>query len=125
MEKFDKINLQFLRNEIDTALKAVGEKHNLTLGIGNVSYSPSQFTTTLTVTIGDGSDHERKEFENAVMYRNDIPKDWYGKTFIDGGVTYKIIGVKSRSPKMPMVYVNVKTGGTYKSTIDYLKSKLK
>lgn len=46
--KFDRANLKALRADIDAALATVAEKHGISLGIGNISFSGEKFTTRMT-----------------------------------------------------------------------------
>lgn len=53
--KFNKQNLATIRKDIDAALAEVAAKHGITLGIGNISFTDTSFTTKLTAMIKDGN----------------------------------------------------------------------
>lgn len=52
---FDRENLPLVRADIDAALKAVTEKHGITLRLGNITFDPSgaSFTASLQGRAGD------------------------------------------------------------------------
>jgi hypothetical protein len=136
IKAFDKVNLKQLRADIDAAFVAIRQKHGVTLSIGNISYSPDKATSRLTmVAIGDSNvatdpraaalAKAQVEFKRCASSFGLKPEQ-YGMIFKYGRETYKLVGLKPRAPKMPILATNVADGRTYKlpeSSIASLQSK--
>jgi hypothetical protein len=117
--------LNHMRKEITEALTKVGEDNGMTLKIGNVRYDETGFHTKLTATVGDKEESERVEFEKNCMMMFDVTPDMYGQTFVNAGSTFKVVGLKPRSTKMPIVARNLGTDKLYKFKLHVLtKEKL-
>jgi len=113
IESFTKSNLKSVRTEIETALNKVGEKLGISLSIGNISFNADQFTSKLTAnSTTDKGEVNQKEWDRFCLFTS-FDKDDFGKSFIQGGTTYTICGVKARSRKYPILAKNA-SGTTYK-----------
>jgi hypothetical protein len=104
---FDRKNLQALRTDIDAALKAVGDKHGISLKLGRGTFSAE--TATFKLELGTVSDtgvvvtKEAQDFKTyALMFG--LKPEHLGQSFKDfDGHSYKVVGLKVRSPKFPVL----------------------
>lgn len=62
-------------------------------------------------------------FKRVCSYFGLKPED-YNKTFVDKGVTYRLIGIAKNKRKYPMIIKDIKTGNEYSCTIDYIKNHI-
>ena len=123
IKAFDGSNLRELRKDIDAAFAAIRQKHGVSLSIGNISYSPEKATSRLTmVAIGDpnvASDPRAAALAKAQAefkrYADSfgLKPEQFGATFKFGRDTYKLSGLKPRSPKRPILGTSITDGKTY------------
>ncbi len=116
--------------ECQLALQAVADKFGLELKRKGCRYGqmdmPVPFTLQCTTTDKDGNtiDKDGQEFKDwATIYGLD-PSD-LGKTFKSGTASYKIVGLKRRNRKYPIVAKNLRNGKTYKFPTSFVKAGLK
>jgi hypothetical protein len=115
--------LKLFRGDFQNAVSELEKKYNLSINIGNISYTTDGFHTKLTATKTDES-HERIDnswSENALFYGLDAT--WQGKTFTPraSNEALKIVGLNLRRPKNPCELVGVTSGKKFKSTVDFVK----
>ena len=111
--------VQNMRTEIETVLDKLGEKHGITLKMGNISFHNAGFNTKLTCVAGTGAEAEQAEFDRNASFSD--AKGCYGQRFLSRGDVYKITGYKPRSRKFPIVAVSP-AGTSYKFTASVLKT---
>ena len=106
MKSFDKANLQIMRADINAALAAVMEKHGVSISIGNISYSPEQFTTKLTCVLKSAASGDSSDNATTLKWKADFKSHapLYGLKATDlgrevkiGSVTYTIAGARPRA----------------------------
>lgn len=146
MNSFTRSSISALRADLETAFKAVADKHNLVIGFnGGARFSPTEVTFSklkavpkapptlqtswrnpvASTDISNGMDPydtlESREYLN-LGYLNGLPKDWLGKKFRSAinGTVYTIIGLRNRLPKYPVIGVSAR-GTRYKFTVDAVK----
>lgn len=115
---FKKSNIKALREYLEYAITKYSFNEGVDLGIevtlGNCSFEEGEATFKLNVVAEGVMTREEK----AVGQHTDFE---YGKLITDfKGVTYKLIGYKTRSPKKPIVLQDILTGETYKASVDWL-----
>ena len=132
----DKSNTRFFHDEVSNAIKALAEKHNLTLTKDRCTYYPGQ-RMTFKIEIAQVNQQtgisSSKEASDFTLYANRYGLDpkMLGKTFT---VPYskqvvKITGFNTRkafgnSPKYPVLADDVNTGLKYKFSIEAAKTFL-
>lgn len=107
----DKRTAEQIGREVAEALQAVAERHGLTVAVRGGTYDTTglyrpkvEFKT---------ADADREEFARyASMFG--LEADDFGKTFTSNGREFRVSGVAPRSPKRPILAVEVATGKTYK-----------
>jgi hypothetical protein len=101
--------LKDLRDDINAALESVGAKYNVKLTAGNVSYTADNATFKLqAASISESGDVLTKEASDFKVFAASYglkPED-LGKPFTTGTGTYTIVGLRSRSYKMPIIGKN-------------------
>jgi hypothetical protein len=136
IKAFDPQNLKNVRADIDSALLAIKQKYGITIQLGNISYSPDKATSRLTmIAVGDAAAatdprqaalaKAQAEFKRAASSFGLKPEQ-FGATFTFGRDTYKLAGLKPRSPKRPVLGTSLRDGKTYvfpESAIAPLQSK--
>jgi len=132
IKAFDPHNLKQLRIDIDAAFSAIRQKHGVTLSIGNISYSPEKATSRITmIATGDpniASDPRAAELAKVAaefkLYAASfgLTPEQLGATFKYGRDTYKLVGLKPRRPKMPILATRLADGRTYKLPEDSIAS---
>jgi hypothetical protein len=125
IKQLDRATLKFLRAELDTAVAVVAQRHGIVLTIGNARFTPATATFKLNVatktTDGTVIDREREDFI-ALADVYDLKPEWLDKTFQHGGLTYKIVGLKTRRRKNPVVATH--SGKTYVFPVDIIKLRM-
>ena len=118
----NKTLLKSLRNDIDGVLETIGKKHNVVLKSGNCRYTESNATLKIEIQDiqnGVAVSKERAEYELlADMYG--LKKEWLDKTFRHMGDTYKVVGLKTRKRKFPVIVENDK-GKRYGFDVETIK----
>lgn len=111
----NKLQVEMLRNEINNALAAIGEKYDLDLSLGNIKYGDLGFHGTLDCKMRDiGNGMSAKEAEYKINARKfGIDPETYGKTFEIKGLKYTIIGINTRARTMPII-ASCEDGKEYK-----------
>lgn len=100
---FNKRNLDVVRGDLRSALEAVGRKHGLTFNLKGIRYGHDNFRVSLECNVGtDTSIIEQKAWEKS-CWKFNLNEDMFGKTFIFGGKSYQICGIKPKSRKYPVL----------------------
>ena len=123
MEVFRDVDVEQIKIEIMQAFNAISKKHDVTLSMGVITYTPYNFTAKLTAKTGNGEDFDRLNF-NRNCNRLGFDESDFGKEFYHAGAMYKITGINTRASKMPMSYENTITGQKYKASPTWLKRVL-
>ena len=106
----DKVTARLLGKEAEEVLRAVAEKHGLTLTSKGGSYSPSDTTVKFVFAVS-GADKE--VFERYCKFYDLTANDFHAE-FKMSGKTFRITGINTRAPKFAILIEDVKTGKGYK-----------
>ncbi len=128
MERFDRVDAQTIRTEINDALEAIAKKYNSSVDLGNIKYGGnlemkltfSKMTEGIFGTYADTN--ETKAFKS-MEYKHKIPADALHNEFTHKGEKIKIIGYKTSRPKYPISYE--KDGRGFKCSADYMLRMVK
>ena len=101
IKKLDAHQVKEVRKQIDVELAALGERLGLTFHAGNASYTGNKITYKLEALI-EGFDPDKAEFEASCWAFELKPSDW-GRLFISGGRSFKLVGIKLNRPKYPII----------------------
>src|SRR5271157_6018674 len=136
IKEFDKNNLTTLRNDFDAAMRQLAQKHGVRIRLKTLRYDSLKANGTVEfVAIGDASTAADPQAAQLAIYKAEFAKyaasfglkpEQYGATIKSGRDTYKLVGLKPRSPKRPILAQNVADGKVYiltESAIAPLQSK--
>jgi hypothetical protein len=134
-----------LRADLDAAIKAVADKHNLIVSLGNARFSTTEVTFTKLKaipkipTVVSTTSINRPNVANNLQHGNDpfntlesreylnlgymhaLPKEWLGKKFRTMNGVYTLVGLKGSRPKFPVIGVSAR-GTRYKFPIAAVKN---
>lgn len=113
--QFSKDNLDSIRNDINEALKAIESKYNIELKTGSLSYSTETFSVKVEAAIkveGVSNSKDAQEFKKYAMIIGLQASD-LGREFLSNRKTWKLLGMKPRKQKTPMICQNVGDGKLY------------
>jgi len=114
-----------LRAIINEQLKSTAEEKGITLQVTNCSFGKNSFTFKLEGGTIDESGNvidSKAEFFLANAGSYGLSPDDLGTTFKSGsGKEFKIIGLKSRARKYPIMTTCLTDGGSYKHSVDQVK----
>lgn len=103
--------------ELAEAVKEIEKKHGVSFSRGNGKYSDTDCYMKVTFTDndinGDVKTPEATAFENYADHYG-LQKSDLNKTFTQRGETFKIVGLKTRSHKYPILCKKVSNGKGYK-----------
>jgi hypothetical protein len=98
IKTFDRTSLRLLRAPIEEALKGIETEYGISIKLGNASYNPSNATFKLELaTVGEAT--ALKTY--GVMFG--LPKDSFEQTFNEGKHTFKIIGLRTKASRYPVL----------------------
>lgn len=116
----DKQTLKQFREDFQENVKALEDKYNASIVLGNIRYGENQFTSKLTFTeVTEGVPREdAKWIESLRIHGHEygLDEEDYGTNFTKGADEYEVLGIKPKARKYPIVGRNVSTGKLYKFT---------
>jgi len=113
------------RVEIQGLLDGYAKEKGVTIKIGQISYDKNDFKASFTlVEAGNKEDVRRMDFEkHCGMFG--LKKEDYGRIEKLMGKSYKLVGIKPKGRKYPLVFESMDNGNSYKFKIDnYMCDKL-
>jgi hypothetical protein len=114
---FDRATTKALRSSLDNALKGLENQFGISIHVGNATFTPDNVTFKVNVaTVGESGEVMTKEasaFQQLAKFYGLEPEHLF-KTFSAAGEQYKIVGLKTKSPKFPILAKRLKDGKTYK-----------
>lgn len=112
---FTKQNIGHIRNDITSALKAVEKKHGVLFNVGRISYTDSDFRVTIQCHTNSSGAASPIELEwNKLCHLYGFIKEDLNKKVNLNGEVHKIIGLKARNRKYPIITVKISNGKQYK-----------
>ena len=121
--------LKELRADINEALAAVGEKHNVRISAKGATYDPDGANGSFKLEVlsigasGDVHDKAATSFVERCRLYGLKPED-LGRTFKNGGLTFTVSGLKPLARSMPILATDSASGKTYKFTAESVKALL-
>jgi hypothetical protein len=101
IEKIGKPECRIIRETVTAALNEALAEFGLKANLGNMTYSGSNVTSKLTVSVADYNADE-EEFKKGCWKYNLKPSD-FGRKFESNGDTFTLCGLKPRSRKYPFL----------------------
>jgi len=123
--RFDRQNLKDVRRKLDEALAVLTKETGVRFSVGNIRFTENTFRTRLEANVGGSSEaKEDKRYDTGLSMfgisrglRGVLTDADIGATFKFGGKAYKIVGVKPRSHKFPILGQDAR-GKTYKFPLE-------
>jgi len=118
IDNFNKDNLFLLRNELEKELEVVGSKFGISFNVNTIRFSNKNMHCKLEGNLSDNGSNESFlaiEFKEKCHKYGLKPED-LGKTFTSNDKSFKIIGLKVRNRKYPIIVEDIYTGKSYKFT---------
>jgi hypothetical protein len=114
MKNFDKIIAKKLREEIDMALKTLGEKYDISFDTGSCTYSETEMSYKLRVKINDKEAIRAKEIAdwNSHCEIFGFKKEDLGKEFTSRFEKYSIVGFELKRSKFDLRAKRISDGKT-------------
>lgn len=119
--QFTSSNIDPVQRDIEAALKAVEEKHGVTIGFGRITYDNAKYSSKFTVSVGDADQAAKTEFDR-YCFRFNVKPEAFGTSFRAHGEEFTICGIKPKARKMPILARNA-AGTVYKFAPDFLDKK--
>lgn len=125
IKEFTRPNIKEMRAEMDSALHDIGQKHGVTFQINGITFGTSDFRCRVDAIItGDSGDTVYSiEFKNK-CWKYGFQKEDLGREFRSGDNRFKIVGLKTRNRKYPVIAENLQTGKLHKFTALAVKENL-
>lgn len=98
--------LRQLQADMDEALKAVAQKHGVSIEVGNASFTSQNATFKVQVAVtGKGGVADTREAQDFRIFATSygLTPDDLGQTFPYGGKEYTIVGLSRKSSKYPIL----------------------
>ena len=111
------------RKDFEDAVVGLEQKYRVTVSLGKITYSDTEFRTPLTATkVIEGKTPEQVQFEEHAALFGLKPYD-FGRTFAVEGMQYKLVGLRPSAPKWPVIGQRP-DGGPYKFKGAVLKQSI-
>lgn len=121
LTKFDGAACRVLRETIAEALSSIDfeNRHGVDVAVGSMSYSKTNINVKLEVSLLDASGkaqtQERIDFVNRADWFKGLEATDLDREFKDyNGTSYKIVGLKPKSRKYPILVENIDNGVIFK-----------
>lgn len=124
IDNFNKENLKSLRVELDKELKSLGDRFGILFHLNGITFTKKKFRCKLEgVTSNKDESFMEVEFkENA--YRYGLNPDDFGKLFSSNDNVYRIVGLKVKNRKYPIIAENVGNDRNYKFPAHVVKNEM-
>jgi len=109
--------LKGFRAKFGDVLDEFAKQEGITINQKAITYSDNSFNIKLEVTLaGDKSEAEQIQWDKS-CYLFSLKPEHYGQTVQHGDGTFKLVGLKPRSPKYPLIAERLDNGQRYKLAI--------
>ena len=115
-----------IMTDAQAALNEVAKKYHLAAGNVRASFTDTSVKLTVEVSdVGAGGVVLSREALELQKYAEmfGLPKDAYGKEFVDAGHKYKLVGLASRRSRFPVI-AERDDGKKYKLSVEHVKALL-
>jgi len=120
---FNRENLNSIRSEFEKELKVIGNKFGISFNVNTIRFTEKSMHCKLEGNLSDNCSNESFlaiEFKEKCHKYGLKPTDLRRK-FTSNDKTFRIIGLKVRNRKYPIIAENVLTGKSYKFSIHQIK----
>jgi hypothetical protein len=107
--QFNPITIKNVVDDMNNALKQVGEKHNISFITGKIKYSSNFFKTKIDCVINEQGLESGQVLFNKYCSLIGMTPDDYHRYFTFANHTYQITGINIKSRKYNVIVINVET----------------
>jgi len=112
IKKIDRAACKVLRDQLNHELEQVGQKLGIEIHAGNASFDASSVTFKVECVLS-GVDRAHETFDRD-CYLFHLPTSAWRAKFEFQGKQWILVGLKTRSPKYPILAEKVGESGSYK-----------
>jgi len=101
------------RTDLSKALEALEKKYGMDIKVGTLRYTSNSISTKIDAAVlsAEVESQDQLQFNKNCIYFQ-LKKEDFGRRFTDDkGHIHKIVGIKPRSRKYPIVTRNISTNG--------------
>jgi hypothetical protein len=109
----DKEKVKQFRNEINNVLEKYGEEKGIQIHLGSIRFDDNSFTGKLKVVLAENKTKAEQMEWNKNCDLFNLKKEDYGKIISLRGNKYKIIGLKPKSRKYPLLVERINNSRKY------------
>ena len=124
INNFDRSSLAEMREAINNRLSFLELDYNIKIKLANISFSDKHFTAKLECNLvidGEVKEGIANDFEeNKELWGLKFP---LGFSFHDGNSIYKVVGLKTKNRKYPIICESLGNGKRYKLTRNFVNVK--
>jgi hypothetical protein len=132
INKLNNENLDVIRNVVSRKLAEAGEELGVALEIGGVSYNSMEATTRLSikavgVDVKDGESIQEASARSEFVFYSagfGLKEEHFGKPVTVDGRTFRIVGIKPKSRKYPVLGEDTCTKKVYKLSATAVRNEL-
>ena len=125
--KFNNKEFADFRRDFKHAMKALEEKHNVSIDMGSITYNEVKFTSKMEVISKEGVEEGTSGAQitwDADCSQFGLKAEHFGKRVkLNDGTPATIVGMKARSYKYPII-VEASNGKRYKMNSSSVKKQL-
>ncbi len=116
LNKIEEKEATLLRQEIQSALDVIKEKYKLKdLIVNSMTYGKSSFTLSVSGRVNYQNNDPVEDFSKSYFIRsNDLPEDFFERSFSLKGERYELFKVELKNPKYPVIAFNTANRKYYK-----------
>lgn len=114
----DKQTLQAFREDFKAATAELEKKYNISISLGNISYTETEFHGKLTA---NSKDVYANTLNNKLLDSLGA-KFTIGDKFVYKNAEFEVIGYNGKKPKMPVMLRNTQTGNQASCTVNFVNS---
>ena len=132
METITKAKMQILQKELKSIFPQLEEKVGLKFELNSIRFGAIDGKATINFVLANGDNNgltpiEVKAKNDWELYYQvyDFEKDWLNKEFNSNGSRYRVMGIKPRSTKYPVLTKRTDNNQLYQMTAEMILDKMK
>lgn len=110
-----------IQNQLKEAIKKIEQENNVTINFGSISYNSAYYTSNMKVITNEKSERVSGVFES-ICKKLGFSQNIIGMQFENKGSIYKIVDIKTRNRKYPVIAESMSNGKMYKYSVTHVKS---
>ena len=119
-----KAGMKIIRKDIEDALSVVSKKHELSFRLNGIRFTDSSFKVGLEAVKSSNGESVLSVTFKEKCYKYGLLPEHLGRVFLSGDTRYKIVGLKPRNRKYPVIAERCRDGKSYKFSALNVKGAL-